>query len=144
MERPIWLTRVNAFLSTACRYSSTSELQVKTEEPLADGRHTISTHVLDTVSGAPAPGVPVHLVRVVDDGGEVHAGGGTTDADGRIRDLLASELTPGDYRLHFDLSEHGGGFFTGMSVELRVRAADRSYHVPLLLAPFAMTTYRGS
>jgi 5-hydroxyisourate hydrolase-like protein (transthyretin family) len=31
-----------------------------------------------------------------------------------------------------------------MSLDLRVTDASRSYHVPLLLAPYSMTTYRGS
>jgi hydroxyisourate hydrolase len=111
---------------------------------MTDARHTISTHVLDTIAGGPAVGVPVRLVHVLDDGAEVDAGTGVTDRDGRIRELLAGELTPGRFRLHFDLSEHGGSFFTGMSLDLFVVDAGRSYHVPLLLAPFAMTTYRGS
>ncbi len=109
-----------------------------------DGRPTISTHVLDTATGAPAVGIPVRLVRVVDDGAEVDAGAGVTDADGRIRQLLRGELTAGAYRLHFDLTEAGGGFFTGLALDLLVRDADRSYHVPLLIAPFGLTTYRGS
>ncbi len=35
-------------------------------------------------------------------------------------------------------------FFRRMSVDLRITDTSRSYHVPLLLAPFSMTTYRGS
>ena len=31
-----------------------------------------------------------------------------------------------------------------MSVELRVRDVTRSYHVPLLLSTYSLTTYRGS
>lgn len=107
-------------------------------------RPTISTHVLDTGSGMPAAGVTVRLARLVDDGAEMEAGAGTTDLDGRIGDLLVTALTSGDYRLHFDVSSHGGGFFRAISVDLRVHDAERSYHVPLLLAPFGLTIYRGS
>ena len=111
---------------------------------MGDSRPTISTHVLDTATGAPAAGVPVRLVRVIADGAEVDAGSGVTDHDGRIRELLVGDLTPGDYRLFFDLTDVGGGFFTGLALDLTVADAGRSYQVPLLLAPFGMTTYRGS
>ncbi len=105
---------------------------------------TISTHVLDTEAGEPAPGIPVRLTRLVDDGAEVETGSATTDADGRVRQLLAGELTAGEYRLRFDLRSHPGGFFRIIALDIHVRDASRSYHVPLLLSPFAITTYRGS
>jgi 5-hydroxyisourate hydrolase len=111
---------------------------------MADAPATISTHVLDTLTGQPAPHVPVRLARVLADGAEVDAGTGVTDADGRIRALLDGVLVAGDYRLRFDLTDIGGGFFIGIALDLRVDDTARSYHVPLLLAPFAMTTYRGS
>jgi 5-hydroxyisourate hydrolase len=108
---------------------------------VAEGRPTISTHVLDTGAGAPAAGVGVTLHRLESDGSEVAVGGGFTDDDGRIRALLEGELTAGAYRIGFDL---GGAFFTRLTIDLRVDDASRSYHVPLLLAPYGMTTYRGS
>lgn len=110
---------------------------------MLERRPTISTHVLDTGTGEPALGVAVRVMRLVSDGAEVPAGEGITDADGRIRELLDTELTPGDYRLTFDLAGRGGEFFVGVSVVVRVTNADRSHHVPLLLAPFGVTTYRG-
>jgi len=105
---------------------------------------TVSTHVLDTQAGLPRPGVKVRLVRLLDDGAEAPVGNGITDADGRIRSLLRGELIPGDYRLYFDLRGHGGEFFESVTLGIRIDDAARSYHVPLLLAPYAMTTYRGS
>ncbi|MDQ3553992.1 MAG: hydroxyisourate hydrolase [Chloroflexota bacterium] len=105
---------------------------------------TFSTHVLDTQAGLPRPGVKVRLVRLLDDGAEVPAGRGVTDVDGRIRSLLRGELIPGDYRLYFDLRAHGGEFFESVTLGIHIEDAARSYHVPLLLAPYAMTTYRGS
>ncbi len=111
---------------------------------MAERRPTISTHVLDSLSGTPATGVPVRLTRIVADGAEVDCGSGTTDTDGRIGELLDGALTEGDYRLRFDLTDLAGGFFTGLALDLHIADATRSYHVPLLLAPFAMTTYRGS
>ena len=105
-------------------------------------RPTISTHVLDTDLGRPAAGIGVRLERL--DGAAVTvAGEGRTDADGRIASLLSGALVPGTYRLTFDLTQRGT-FFRSVSLDLQVEDTSRSYHVPLLLAPFAMTSYRGS
>ena len=53
---------------------------------------------------------------------------------------------PGDYQLLFDVASYRGedSFFQGCAVGLRIDDAERGYHVPLLLAPFGLTTYRGS
>lgn len=107
-------------------------------------RPTISTHVLDTEAGEPAPGIHVRLTRLVDDGAEVEAGSATTDADGRVPKLLEGELTAGGYRLRFDLRGRTGGFFRVVALDIHVSDASRSYHVPVLLSPFSITTYRGS
>jgi 5-hydroxyisourate hydrolase len=108
------------------------------------GGPTISTHVLDTALGRPAHGVPVRLARLVADGAVVPAGEGTTDADGRIRRLLTGPLTPGIFRLTFELHEYGRSFFREVTLEVQVEDASRPCHVPLLLAPFGVTSYRGS
>jgi 5-hydroxyisourate hydrolase len=119
---------------------------------------TISTHVLDTERGMPAAGVAVTLYRLADDGRPLRLTQALTDADGRVRDLLERPLVAGEYRLEFDLaiatgaagSNSGGAdadeprFFRRVSLDLRVTDVARSYHVPLLLAPFSVTTYRGS
>ena len=104
---------------------------------------TISTHVLDTGSGQPAVGVRVTLGRLLDDGALVPAGEARTDGDGRIRSLLVGELTSGDYVLAFHLDDHGR-FFQRVTLEVHVDDPTRSYHVPLLLAPFGVSAYRGS
>jgi len=93
---------------------------------------TISTHVLDTERGRPAPGVHVELWR----GGEL-VGSGETDHDGRIRELAAA--TPGTYRIVF---RPPSPFFR--RVELEVELGDGHYHVPLLVSSYACATYRGS
>jgi len=105
---------------------------------------TISTHVLDTERGVPAQGVHVSLYRLDVANGPIRMTQALTDADGRVRDLLERPLVAGDYRLEFDVAHEDASFFTRLSVDLRITDADRSYHVPLLLAPFSMTTYRGS
>jgi 5-hydroxyisourate hydrolase len=110
---------------------------------VTEARPTISTHVLDTGTGLPARGIPVRLLRSASDGSEAVVGKAITDADGRVRDLLdGASLTTGAYRLEFGLDD--GGFFTGLSVDLRIDDPTRSYHVPLLRAPFGLSTYRGS
>lgn len=114
---------------------------------MADSRPTISTHVLDVEEGSPAAGLAVALFRLSRESGSDLLGEHETDADGRVRDLLAgAELVAGDYQLVFDVaSYHGeGSFFGGVAVGFRVSDLGRSYHVPLLLASHAMTTYRGS
>jgi 5-hydroxyisourate hydrolase len=105
---------------------------------------TISTHVLDTERGVPAQGVRVTLSRLDIGNGPIRMTQALTDRDGRVRDLLERPLVAGDYRLEFDVAHEEGSFFTKIAVDLRVADANRSYHVPLLLAPFSMTTYRGS
>lgn len=109
----------------------------------------ISTHVLDTSSGLPAAGVGVALsVREGETWLEV--GRGETDADGRHKTLLgARALAVGVYRLVFDT----GAYFARLGVEsfypeaaivFEIRDAGRHHHVPLLLAPYGYSTYRGS
>jgi 5-hydroxyisourate hydrolase len=106
------------------------------------GRPTISTHVLDTGAGRPAAGVQIRCLRVFGEVAEL-VGGGTTDDDGRIPDLLGGrELVPSVYRLVFDLGE--GRFFETATLDFRVDDAGRSYHVPLLVAPYGLSSYRGS
>lgn len=111
---------------------------------MSDGAPTISTHVLDTGSGLPASGIRVRLERLVDDGAAVEVGETLTDADGRIRQLLAGELTEGVYRLTFWLGDEVGRLFQRLQLDVHVDDASRSWHVPVLLAPYAITSYRGS
>ncbi len=118
--------------------------EARPERMPAGAAPTVSTHVLDTEAGLPRPGVKVRLVRLLDDGAEVPVGQGVTDLDGRIRSILRGELIAGDYRLYFDLHGHSGEFFESVTLGIRIDDVARSYHVPLLLAPYAMTTYRGS
>jgi 5-hydroxyisourate hydrolase len=94
---------------------------------------TISTHVLDTEHGRPAAGVRVELYAA--DGSL--AGGGETDADGRIRELAAA--APGTYRLVF---HPPSPFFR--RVELELELGEGHHHVPLLVSSYACATYRGS
>lgn len=116
---------------------------------------TISTHVLDTELGKPAVGVHVILYRLSDDGRPLRLTQALTDGDGRVRDLLERPLVAGDYRLEFALAPidpadsapppaDADRFFRRVAIDLHVADTTRSYHVPLLLAPYSLTTYRGS
>ena len=111
---------------------------------------TITTHVLDTSAGRPAAGVPVELEQQTGDRWTA-LGRGNTDADGRLRTLMPADtaVAPGVYRLVFDtrryFESHGvNAFYPQVIVVFEVRAHGEHYHVPLLLAPFGYSTYRGS
>jgi 5-hydroxyisourate hydrolase len=97
----------------------------------------------------------VTLYRLADDGRPLRLTQALTDLDGRIADLLERPLTAGDYRLEFNFTPDLAGdlapsaapeerFFRRITLDLRVTDTERSYHVPLLLAPYSITTYRGS
>lgn len=111
----------------------------------------ITTHVLDISRGSPAAGVPVALERETDEGGWQLLGKGTTDADGRLRDLLQKDtpLVIGTYRLIFDTetyfrAHNVEGFYPFVQVVFSILDTDAHYHVPLLLSPYGYSTYRGS
>jgi 5-hydroxyisourate hydrolase len=111
---------------------------------------TLSTHVLDAASGQPAASVRVALDRRDGDGdGWQPLGKGVTDDDGRARDLAPGGLGAGVHRLVFATGEYFAatgqtGFYPEVPVVFEVTDTDRHYHVPLLLSPFAFSTYRGS
>ena len=107
---------------------------------------TLSTHVLDIERGAPAAGVPIALYR-----GEQSLAEVQTNADGRVVDLSnGSSLDAGSYRLVFNVAAYfarqgrAAPFLQRVSIEFQVADGDPHYHVPLLLSPYACTSYRGS
>lgn len=114
----------------------------------------LTTHVLDAATGAPAGGIEVALRKASDLPGVTGAllGSGTTGADGRL-ELGPERLNAGAYVLTFLTGEYYGEqaiptFYPEITVTFSVEVADdgssRHYHVPLLLSPFAYSTYRGS
>jgi 5-hydroxyisourate hydrolase len=121
---------------------------------MPESARALTTHVLDTARGLPAPDLEIVLARRGDEGW-TEVARARTNADGRTeRPLLAGEeLTPGAYELRFDV----GGYFAALGVAQQdppflgvvpVRcavAADRPlYHVPLLCSPWSYSTYLGS
>jgi 5-hydroxyisourate hydrolase len=109
----------------------------------------LSTHILDTERGCPAAGVPLALAQLQGDAWR-ELGRGSTDHDGRCRDLLGeAPLEAGVYRLRFaTASYYEAHNVTGLYpyVEIAFTVADPSqhYHIPLLLTANGYTTYRGS
>ncbi|MCA4134736.1 hydroxyisourate hydrolase [Arthrobacter sp. M4] len=108
----------------------------------------VTTHILDTGSGRPAAGVAVELF-MLDGGNWTSVASGTTDADGRIKDLGPERLSGGTYRLTFATGAYYAAhstetFFPQVDLNFTVSDGGEHYHVPLLLSPFAFSTYRGS
>jgi 5-hydroxyisourate hydrolase len=109
---------------------------------------TLSTHVLDTMHGRPAAGMHVVLT-----GPKGEIAQGRTDPDGRCPGLAPAELEPGHYALRFSVADYfrrqevalpDPPFLDVVTVAFGVSADGSHYHVPLLVSPYAYSTYRGS
>jgi 5-hydroxyisourate hydrolase len=112
---------------------------------------TLSTHVLNTAAGSPAVGVAVRLESWDPPESWVLVGAGRTDDDGRLADWLPpGQPTAGRHRLVFATGDWfvaagvAAFFFPEVVVEFEIRDPAEHHHVPLLLSPFAYSTYRGS
>jgi len=109
---------------------------------------TVSTHILDAVAGHPAAGVPVTLSAADPAGSWLPVESAATDADGRHR--FAAATPPGVYRLVFATAGYFAArdiaaFYPEVTITFTVSEGERGhYHVPLLLSPYAYSTYRGS
>jgi 5-hydroxyisourate hydrolase len=104
---------------------------------------SISTHVLDSVLGRPAAGLAVRLFA-----GDELVAEGVTDDDGRCR-LIEGAAGAGPHRLVFAtgawFDDQGRDtFYPEVVLTFAVHTPAEHHHVPLLLAPFAYSTYRGS
>jgi 5-hydroxyisourate hydrolase len=99
---------------------------------------SLSTHVLDTANGTPAAGVPVELRS----NGEV-VSARVTDADGRA---AFGDVGEGAFELEFSVGDYFGEspFLDVVPVRFKITDPDAHYHVPLLVSPWAYSTYRGS
>jgi 2-oxo-4-hydroxy-4-carboxy-5-ureidoimidazoline decarboxylase len=126
--------------------------QLRLEKLLAEGAEVslLTTHVLDTSLGRPARDVAVRLERREADAW-VELGRARTDQDGRCRGLLPQgvALQASVYRLVFGSGAYFAArgqpsFYPEVSVVFEVSEPTQHHHVPLLLSPFAYSTYRGS
>lgn len=111
-------------------------------------RSFITTHVLDSAVGAPAAGVAV-VLEAREGEGWTEIATRTTNENGRIDDLGPTHLASGTYRLTFAVGPYYEGqgaetLYPEVSVTCRIDGDQAHYHVPLLLSPFAYSTYRGS
>jgi 5-hydroxyisourate hydrolase len=117
---------------------------------------TLSTHVLDATTGRPAAGVLVRLEQGGPDGWSEMCEG-LTDADGRLKlpgpaaagPVAEAGFEPGVYRITFGsgayFADRGtASFYPEVTVTFEITGHGGHYHVPLLLSPFAYSTYRGS
>lgn len=115
----------------------------------------LTTHVLDLARGCPAANVRVELWRLDASGsGRECLVATRTNADGRTHEplLAGAAFTAGSYELLFDVGEYFTGQGTAEApsflgqVPVRFHVADPAahYHVPLLVTPWAYSTYRGS
>jgi len=114
----------------------------------------LSTHVLDTAHGCPASGMQIELWTLAGEHPKLIKTV-RTNADGRtdLPLLTGSEMQPGSYELVFFVGEYFTGKMPGVAtivfldrvpVRFGIADAGASYHVPLLVSPWAYTTYRGS
>ncbi len=114
----------------------------------------LTTHVLDTAKGKPAAGVKIMLYRI---SGNSHKkiAETVTNADGRTDApmLEGKALKPGSYELVFCAGAYlrASGqavgevlFLDEIPIRFGVADPEGHYHVPLLISPFAYSTYRGS
>jgi 5-hydroxyisourate hydrolase len=110
----------------------------------------ITSHVLDTALGRPAPNLGVQLE--VQETWQIWRilATSVTNQDGRVTDLLPEgALVPGCYRLVFDTAAYHQAvgqpvFYPEVTIVFEVESAAEHYHIPLLLSPFGYSTYRGS
>jgi 5-hydroxyisourate hydrolase len=120
---------------------------------------SLSTHVLDASLGRPAQGVPIQLSRRAATGTAAATTPNSTliftaltDSDGRYRHQETGkdvQLAAGIYELTFDTAAYFAasgqtGFYPKVTVTFEITDPTMHHHVPLLLSPFAFSTYRGS
>ncbi len=113
----------------------------------------LTTHVLDTALGKPGAGIIIELYRL--DGGRQRLTSAATNSDGRCdRPLLEGPaLTAGSYELLFRAGDYFARqglalpepkFLDEVVIRFGIADAGAHYHVPLLISPYAYSTYRGS
>ena len=117
------------------------------------GTRELTTHVLDTARGRPGAGMRVDLARIDGDGAPRPITTVTTDANGRALMLPEGEMTVGTYQLTFHVADYHRTvgvpiatppYLDIVPVRFSINDPNVHYHVPLLVAPWSYTTYRGS
>ena len=115
----------------------------------------LTTHVLDTVHGAPAAGMEVSLWQLGEAGAALCLRRLQLNADGRADGplLRGAQLAAGRYRLCFSVAAYFRAravvlpeppFLDVVPIDFGIADVNAHYHVPLLVSPWAYSTYRGS
>ena len=123
---------------------------------MSSGTHAgrLTTHVLDTATGRPAAGMTIELFRL-ERGDRRLLATIATNGDGRCDSPLLQglDLLTGQYELVFHVGDYlrAGGlhlsdppFLDLVPLRFGIADAAQHYHVPLLVSPYAYSTYRGS
>lgn len=105
----------------------------------------VTTHVLDGSRGVPASGVAVTMT----DAERAVIAQGVTDDDGRVPSFGPDALPSGTYHVTFGTGDYFAAhsietFYPSVTITVAIDETAAHYHVPLLLSPFAYSTYRGS
>lgn len=110
----------------------------------------ITTHILDTAIGKPAEGINLSLSQYLNNEW-IQLGKGKTNSDGRVADLLSEDrvLEAGRYKVLFITEQYFKkqsveAFYPYAEIVFDIEGDGQHYHIPLLLSPFAYSTYRGS
>jgi 5-hydroxyisourate hydrolase len=115
----------------------------------------LTTHVLDIAQGIPASQMTIQVWRLATTGERSLLKTVYTGANGRPEEplLAGEEFRAGTYELIFAVQTYFATQHLPMTeppflddVPLRFSIADENahYHVPLLVSPWAYSTYRGS
>ena len=114
----------------------------------------LSTHVLDITQGKPGAGVTVQLYAV-EVGVKTLLKTEVTNQDGRCNAPLleGADFKTGCYELVFAAGDYFDAqglalptpkFIDRVTLAFGVADATQNYHVPLVVSPWAYSTYRGS
>lgn len=114
----------------------------------------LTTHILDTAQGRPGSAIAITLHRI-GDSGRTTLGHFTSNADGRCDAplLQGADFTCGRYELDFAVGDYFAAagmempqprFLDVVTLRFGIADANAHYHVPLLVSPYAYSTYRGS
>ncbi|XP_027759698.1 5-hydroxyisourate hydrolase-like isoform X4 [Empidonax traillii] len=131
--------------------TTTAHITVQADSMSHMGNGSLTTHVLNMVTGLPAAGLFIRLDQLVEPGlqwrelAQRH-----TDMDGRCPPLLAAgQAKAGTYKLRFETAPYWQGlghnsFHPYVEVVFTITDPAQKLHVPLLISPYSYTTYRGS
>jgi 2-oxo-4-hydroxy-4-carboxy-5-ureidoimidazoline decarboxylase len=148
-------TEMQASIAEICRIAALRLDQQVTAEDRLPVHGRLSTHVLDTHSGRPAPGIAIELVELAELGASRVVTRAVTNSDGRTdQPLIGGRPVPiGHYELNFSV----GAYFSERNVPMSdppfldriplrfaVSEPEGHLHVPLLVTPWSYATYRGS